>query len=151
MTLEDNRRINLTDLEVLNLQPPNIFSYNDVTSFWSKEAKLHGSFPPYNLSKNSDSTKFNLKLAIAGFGPEDISVSVEDNHLLIKGNAETLTLDTGSTYIHKGIAERSFTRSFTLGDYVEIKDLSYKNGILDIDMELVLPEHKKPKVFKIKT
>jgi molecular chaperone IbpA len=141
------RRINLDNLDAT--LPPPLFSYNDVTSFWTQEAKLNGSFPPYNLSKNLDSTAFNLKLAIAGFGPEDISVSVEDNHLIIKGDAETLTLDAGNTYVHKGIAERSFTRSFTLGDYVEVKDVSYKNGILDVYMELVLPEHKKPKLFQI--
>lgn len=141
------RRINLDNLEAT--LPPPLFSYDNVTSFWTQEAKLNGTFPPYNLSKNSNSTAFNLKLAIAGFGPEDVSVSVEDNHLIIKGNAETVSLDTDSIYVHKGIAERSFTRSFTLGDYIEVERVSYKNGILDVYMELVLPEHKKPKAFLI--
>jgi len=148
-----NRRTNMT-LRRINLDTPtfpSLYFNNDVTSFWTQEAKLAGSFPPYNLTKNSDSTQFNLKLALAGFGPEDVDITVEDNQLIIKGKAVSQPLDDGSVYVHKGIAERSFTRTFTLGDYVEIKEVTYKNGILDVYMELVLPEHKKPKKFDIVT
>ena len=136
------RRINL-DATI-----PSLF-YNDVASFWTQEAKLTGTFPPYNLSKNSDSTQFHLELAVAGFGPDDVEVSVEDNQLVIKGKTNNQGLDDRYTYAHKGIAERSFTRTFTLGEYVEVKEVTYKNGILDVYMELVLPEHKKPKKFEI--
>lgn len=157
MTLEDNRRICNDKLSALHaaitlIKPPekpgNLF-YDDVTAFWTQEAKLTGSFPPYNLLKNPGSTAFTLQLAIAGYGPEDVSVSVEDNHLLIKGTAEPESLDTDSIYVHKGIAGRSFTRSFTLGDNIVVKNVSYKIGILYIYMELNEPDRKKPTNFLI--
>ena len=125
------------------------FPYNALTDFWTEQAKQSGSYPPYNLTKNSESTEFNLTLAVAGFGPDDIDVSVEENQLIIKGKVEPKNLEEGVTYVHKGIAERAFTRTFTLGEHVEVKGVAYSNGILDVKLELVVPEHKKPKKFVI--
>jgi molecular chaperone IbpA len=125
------------------------FSYDTLATIWTEQAKKSGTYPPYNLTKNSESTEFNLTLAVAGFGPEDIDVSVEDNQLIIKGKVEPKALESGVTYVHKGIAERTFTRTFTLGEHVEVKGVSYVNGLLDVHLALVLPEHKKPKKFVI--
>jgi molecular chaperone IbpA len=126
-----------------------LFNYDNVTSFWNEQAKQSGTYPPYNLTKSEDS-KFNITFAVAGFAPEDLEVTVEDNQLHVKGKAEPKPLPEGVTYVHKGIAEREFIRSFTLGEYVEVTDVDYKNGMLSIDLELVLPESKKPKKFNIK-
>jgi molecular chaperone IbpA len=134
------------------LNPPlsfPLFNYDNLTSFWNEEAKLSGTYPPYNLTKSVDN-KFNITFAVAGFAPEDLEVTIEDNKLHIKGKSQTKPLSEGVAYVHKGIAEREFTRTFTLGEYVEVKNLAYKNGMLSIDLEMVLPESKKPKKFAIK-
>lgn len=126
-----------------------LFNYDNLTTFWQEQAKQSGTYPPYNLTKSEDS-KFNLTFAVAGFSPEDLEVTVEDNTLNIKGKMQPKSLSDGVTYVHKGIAEREFTRSFTIGEYVEVKTVEYKNGMLSIDLEMVLPESKKPKKFNIK-
>lgn len=125
-------------------------AYSHLPQFWTEQAKLTGNFPPYNLSKNEDSTKFNLQLAVAGFGPEEIDVSVNDNQLTISGEIKKKeTLSSKEIYVHRGIAERSFKKTFDLGEYVEVQNVSYSNGMLSISLALILPESKKPKKFLI--
>lgn len=138
------RRINLDDVNsLLNFPTTNIHD------FWNQQAKQSGTYPPYNLTKNEDSTKFNLTLAVAGFDPTDIDVSVKENKLIITGKVQPKNLPEGTSYVHKGIAERVFTKEFTLGEYVEVEGVTYKNGLLDISLHLIVPEHKKPKKFNI--
>jgi len=122
-----------------------------IAAYWNEQAKASGSFPPYNITKNDDSTEFNLSMAVAGFSPEDLDVTVKDSKLIVKGEMKAKELPFGFVYSHKGIAERSFTRVVTIGEYVEVKTVGYKNGMLDISLQLVLPESKKPKKFEIKT
>lgn len=122
-----------------------------LAELWTTQAKETGSFPPYDLVRNEDSTQWKLTMALAGFSPEDIDVTVEQNQLTVKGETIKKTNDTYTKSVHKGIAERSFSRKFTLGDYVEVKNVTYTNGILDIELELVLPESKKPKKLQIQT
>lgn len=143
------RRINLDN-------PMNLFdsvfgsgSYHQLPNIWAEQAKVTGNFPPYNLTKNEDATQYNLTLAVAGFDPEDIDVSVENNKLMIKGQAQAKNLPDGVSYVHKGIAERVFTKEFSLGEYVEVTSVTYENGLLDISLQLRVPEHKKPKKFSI--
>lgn len=125
-------------------------AYNQLPNFWAEQAKLSGNFPPYNLTKNEDSTQFNLTLAVAGFAPSDIDVSVRDNQLIIAGEIKQKeTTDSKETFVHRGIAERSFKKTFDLGEYVEVQNVSYKNGMLHVHLALVLPESKKPKKFQI--
>ena len=83
------------------------------------------------------------------FSPEDLDVTVKDNKLIIKGEMQAKELPFGFAYAHKGIAERSFVRNFTLNEYIEVKDVTYTNGMLDVTLQLVLPESKKPKKFQI--
>ena len=124
-------------------------SYNTLATYWTEQAKTAGSYPPYNIVKSDDNSHFTLSMAVAGFSPEDLDVVVKDNKLTIKGEVSSKELSPGFSYAHKGIAERSFTRMFTLGEYVEVKDVAYKNGMLDIQLEVILPENKKPKKFSI--
>lgn len=130
---------------------PPLFTHNLLSDFWVQQAKLSGTFPPYNLVKNEDNTKYILTLAVAGYGPNDISVSVEDNELIITGKLEPKNLPESMSYVHKGIAERMFTKTFPLGEYIEVTNVNYENGILEVYLELNLPEHKKPKKFNIIT
>ena len=109
-------------------------------------ASRQTNYPPYDLIKVDDDT-FKLSLAIAGFSKEDIDVSVDNGTLVIKGEIEEAT---EAEVIHKGIAGRKFTRTFALGEYMEVIGAKLEDGMLHIDIERIIPEEKKPKSIKIK-
>jgi molecular chaperone IbpA len=104
------------------------------------------SYPPYDLLKLDEDT-YKISLAIAGFSKEDIDVSVDNGTLIIKGE---ITEVTDAEVVHKGIAGRKFTRSFALGEYMEVTGADMKDGMLHINVERIVPEDKKPKTIEIK-
>ena len=104
------------------------------------------SYPPYDLLKLDEDT-YRISLAIAGFTKEDIDVSVDNGTLIIKGE---ITEVSDAEVVHKGIAGRKFTRSFALGEYMEVTGADMKDGMLNISVERIVPEEKKPKSIKIK-
>ncbi len=85
-------------------------------------------YPPYNIEQSADDA-FVITLAVAGFTPADLSVTVEDNQLFIRGKQ---TDDTSKTYLHRGIAARQFVRSFVLSDGMEVTAADLRNGLLSI-------------------
>jgi molecular chaperone IbpA len=87
-------------------------------------------------------------MAVAGFGKQDIEMTLEDNKLVIKGSVSNNS-DEKTEAIYKGIAERPFSRMFALNDHVEIKNAQLVNGMLKIWLEHMIPEHKKPKKIDI--
>lgn len=101
-------------------------------------------YPPYNIKK-IDENKYVIEMAVAGFGRQDIELELEDGKLTVKGN---VTADDGE-YLFKGIAERAFTRQFTLADTVEVKNADLINGMLKIWLERFIPEEKKPKKIPV--
>ena len=109
-------------------------------------AAVNQSYPPYNIFKVDEDT-YRVDLALAGFDKKDIDVSVDNETLIVKG--EVTTEDTAET-IHKGIATRKFTRTFALGEYMEVVGAEFKNGMLSVNVERIVPEDKKPKSIKIK-
>jgi molecular chaperone IbpA len=120
----------------------------------NKLAKLHDemaknapSYPPFNIKK-IDEDKHVIEIAIAGFDKDDIEIDVADGKLFVRGNTRGDTESTGS-YIYKGIADRAFTRSFVLGEFIEVKSAQVLNGMLRVALERVVPEHKKPKKIQI--
>ena len=104
------------------------------------------SYPPYDLIKLDEDT-YRLSIAVAGFTKEDIDVSVDNGTLIIKGE---ITEVTDAEVVHKGIASRKFTRSFALGEYMEVTGAEMKDGMLHINVDRIIPEEKKPKSIKIK-
>jgi molecular chaperone IbpA len=107
-------------------------------------------YPPYNVVKHSED-KFVIELAVAGFREGDITVTVEKNQLTITGEKiESLDeLAKEVEYLHRGISSRSFNRTFTLADHVEVVDASSKDGILSITLERKVPEELQPKKIAI--
>jgi molecular chaperone IbpA len=103
-------------------------------------------FPPYNIKKVDDS-KYVIEMAVAGFGKQDIEVVLEKNRLVIKGNTKADTDE--ANYLFKGIANRGFTRDFTLADNVVIDNAQLLNGMLKVWLEHVIPEDQKPKKIEI--
>jgi len=104
------------------------------------------SYPPYDLLKLDEDT-YVLSLAVAGFSKEDIDVSVDNRSLVIKGEIVEVT---DAEIVHKGIASRKFTRTFALGEYMEVIGAELKDGMLTIKIDRIVPEEKKPKSIKIK-
>ena len=108
-----------------------------------------GGFPPYNIRKTDD-FKHVIEIALAGFSKGEIEVILTDGVLEIKSSNLPTTEKPKDDLIHKGIAKRAFTRKFTLADDIEVKDAKLENGLLVIDLEQIVPEHKKPKTIKVK-
>ena len=104
------------------------------------------SYPPYDLLKLDEDT-YRISVAVAGFGKDNIDVSVDNGTLIIKGE---ITDVTDAEIVHKGIAGRKFTRTFALGEYMEVTGAELKDGMLHINVDRIVPEEKKPKVIKIK-
>ena len=105
------------------------------------------SYPPYDLIKVDEDT-YKLSVAVAGFTKDDVKVTVEEATLIIKGE---ISSETEGEAIHKGIATRKFTRTFALGEYMEVTGAEMKDGMLHIDIDRIVPEDKKPKEITIKT
>jgi molecular chaperone IbpA len=104
------------------------------------------SYPPYDLLKLDEDT-YKLSLAVAGFSKDDIKVSVDNGTLIIKGEIVEVT---DAEVVHKGIAGRKFTRTFALGEYMEVTGAEMKDGMLHIDIDRIVPEDKKPKEVTIR-
>jgi molecular chaperone IbpA len=108
--------------------------------------KVTTSFPPHNIIKLDDS-RYVVELAVAGFSKSEIDITVEDGTLTVKGEKEEK--ETNVQYLHKGIGTRSFTKTLTVADTIEVKGAEFKDGILRIGLENVIPEHKKPRKVEI--
>ena len=106
-------------------------------------------FPPYNIVKTGDN-KYDVELALAGFNKKDIDVTVEDGILTIKSIVKDSKEDKEEGVIHKGIAKRYFSKSFTIADDVEVKGAELKDGLLKVSLERIIPESRKAKTISIK-
>ena len=120
--------------------------FDAVNRLHSIEGGQSNSFPPYNIKKLDDEN-YEITLALAGFKKSELSVVVEDGNLIVKGEqAET----SKSEFLHKGIAERNFTRTWALADEVKVSGSKLEDGVLTISLVHEIPEDKKPIEIKIK-
>ena len=103
-------------------------------------------FPPYNIRKDGD-YGYVIERALAGFSKKDIEVEVADSTLSVRSVKENVDDDAD---LYRGIAYRKFNRKFTLADDVVVNDVSLQNGMLNIDLERVVPEEKKPRLITVK-
>lgn len=104
-------------------------------------------YPPYNI-KQVDENHYVIEMAVAGFGKQDLELELQNGILSIKGSI-TREDDEDKDYLFKGIADRAFTRKFTLADTIEIKNADLINGMLKIWLERFIPEEKRPKKIEI--
>ena len=104
-------------------------------------------YPPYNISKSDDDV-YEITLAVAGFKKPDIEIELEDGVLKITGTSNVLD-EEGVEYLHKGIAERNFVRTFKLAEYVEVSSAKLEDGILRVSLFKNVPEAMKPKKIDI--
>tara|TARA_R110000868_G_scaffold61114_1_gene185867 strand:+ start:9635 stop:10081 length:447 start_codon:yes stop_codon:yes gene_type:complete len=107
------------------------------------------SYPPFNIIKKTDES-FGIELAVAGFSEGEIKVELEHKILIITGSKFEDTKDKSAyEYIYRGIGSRSFERSFKLAEHIEVAGAGVKDGILTIDLVMIIPEEKKPKQIAI--
>jgi molecular chaperone IbpA len=104
------------------------------------------SYPPYNIEKTGEDS-YRVTLAVAGFSPEEIDVTVHENSLLVTGKAKKE--EENVRYLHRGIARRAFERRFSLADHIKIVGAKLVNGMLHIDLAREVPEEMKPRKIAI--
>jgi molecular chaperone IbpA len=98
-------------------------------------------YPPYNIEKTGEES-YKLTLAVAGFGPDDIELTVKDNALFVSG--KIAEAEKGE-FLHRGIAARAFTRRFVLADHMVVEGADIANGLLNVSIRRVVPESAKPR------
>lgn len=122
--------------------------FNELARVTNSQANTN--YPPYNVIKH-DENKFAIELAVAGFREGDINIVVDKNNLTISGdqvrNLDELTKEV--EYLHHGISARSFSRTFTIADHVEVVSAEVANGILTVTLERKIPEELQPKKIAI--
>jgi molecular chaperone IbpA len=105
-------------------------------------------YPPYNIEKTGDES-YRLSMAVAGFGAADLDIQVQENALLVTGEARKEE-DTAK-YLHRGIARRAFERRFQLADTIKVVGASLDNGMLHVELVREIPEAMKPRTINITT
>lgn len=112
-------------------------------------SKVIPNYPPYNIVKVDDN-KYVIEMAVAGFGKHNLDLTLDGGSLVVSGNSAIAADDEAAgEYMYKGIADRAFTRKFSLADTVEIKNAELINGMLKIWLENIIPDSKKPKKIDI--
>ena len=107
---------------------------------------VNEAYPPYNLVKESE-VKWRIEMALAGWSKDEIEVSTETNVLLVRSKAAKAKGE--EEYMHRGVATRTFARGFNLADDVEIKNVNFENGMLVINLQKIVPDHQKLKIYDI--
>ena len=102
-------------------------------------------YPPYNIRKDGD-TKYFIEMAVAGLSEEDLEVELKETVLEIRSKQST---DDEANYVHRGIAKRTFERSFTLSDDIVVKGCDLTNGMLTVELEKIIPEEKRARLIPI--
>lgn len=119
-----------------------LFDLIDESARWAGE---ENHYPPYNIERTGEDS-YQISLALAGFSPEEVSVTAEQNVLTVEGRKA----EKGEhQYLYQGISARPFRRAFNLADYVEVKGASFEGGLLKIDLVREIPEAMKPRRIAI--
>jgi len=148
--------VNMTskDLSIFNSLKPFSIGFDDMfdqfESMLGNGGMVQSNYPPYNIRK-AGKDKYAIEVAVAGFSKNDVEVEFEDKLLTVKTKKINKTVEKdGDEIIHKGISQRSFSRSFTIADDVKVSDAQLKDGLLIINCEKIIPEQKKRKLIPIK-
>ena len=141
------------DLSIFNSLRPFSIGFDDMfdqfETMLDNGGLVNTNYPPYNIRK-AGKDKYAIELAVAGFNKNDVEIEYEDKLLTVKTKKIDKAVEKdGNEIIHRGISQRSFSRSFTIADDVKVSGADLKDGLLTINCEKVLPEHKKKKLIPI--
>lgn len=119
--------------------------FEDFENRWANSVQTN--YPPHNVIKTGEST-YTIELAVSGFNKEEITVEVNQGHLVVRGE-RLREDDTDHVYLYRGLAARDFQKIFPLADHVEVKSSSIRNGVLSVYLERIVPETLKPRRVEI--
>ncbi len=127
---------------------PFMLGFDELERILDRASKTAGDgYPPYNIERferaDGEPERLRITLAVAGFGRDDLDVSVEENQLVIRGKQHD---DSSRSYLHRGIAARQFQRAFVLADGMLVSAANLENGLLSIDLERPEPERISRKI-----
>ena len=115
--------------------------------FFDMDLTRDSGYPPYNIRKINEA-QYVIEIALAGFSKDDIEVELTEGNLAVRSKKEEET-NGDDSFVHKGIAKRSFLRSWTLSDDIIVQGADLKDGMLIINLEKVIPDEKKPRLIQI--
>ena len=141
------------DLSIFNTLRPFSIGFDDMfdqfeSMLGNGNLTMQSNYPPYNIRKTGKDN-YSIEVALAGFSKDDIKVHLEDGVLTVE-STDSKT-DDDREYVHQGIAKRSFKRSWTLSDDIEVKHADLIDGMLTIELEKIFPEGKEPREIPIGT
>ena len=110
--------------------------------------QVQNNYPPHNIIRTGENT-YLIEVAVAGFGKNEVSVSLENNELSIKGEKAEVDETAEIQYLHRGLASRNFVRVFPLAEHIEVKGAEIKDGILTVKLERIIPEELKPRIIEV--
>ena len=116
---------------------PHLLGFEQLERLLERTAKSSDGYPPFNIEQTSDYS-YRITLAVAGFAEADLSITVEDRQLVIRGRQNDD--DPDRVFLHRGIAARQFQRSFVLADGVDVGQAELENGLLHVDLTRAKPE-----------
>ena len=142
------------DLSIFNSLRPFSIGFDDMfdqfESILGNGGMVQSNYPPYNIRK-AGKDKYAIEVAVAGFSKDDVEVEFEDKLLTVKTKKVDKTVEKNDDkIIHRGISQRSFSRSFTIADDIKVEGAEIKDGLLTINCEKIVPEQKKRKLIPIK-
>ena len=144
------------DLSIFNSLRPFSIGFDDMFDQFENMLgngglSMQSNYPPYNI-RRAGQDKYSIEVALAGFSKNDVEVEFEDNLLTVRTKQvdKSENKNDDGEIIHKGISQRHFARSFTIADDVKVNGAELKDGLLTIDCERIIPEHKKRKLIEIK-
>jgi molecular chaperone IbpA len=105
-------------------------------------------YPPFDLIKEGEN-EYRIQLAVAGFKPDEIDITAQQNVLVVSGRKADEADEKGTDFIYRGIANRSFERRFALADHIQVRDADLKDGLLSIALVREIPEAMKPRKINI--
>ncbi len=114
----------------------------------SSRVEQLNNWPPYNIERLGED-QYRITMAVAGFSPEELTVTAQANALIVTGQKKGS--EDGAQYLHRGIATRAFKQSFSLADYVKVREAKLENGLLTVDLVREVPEAMKPRRIEIAT
>ena len=135
----------MTNIKAFGQFSPFSVGFDEMFNTLQTASISKSNYPPYNIIKKGET--YLIQIAMAGFKKSDIDIEVKDNTLIVSAQHENI--EDNVEFIHKGISEREFNKSFALADFVEVQDAVIIDGILVIELEKNIPEEQKPKKINI--
>ncbi|RLJ59396.1 HSP20 family molecular chaperone IbpA [Litoreibacter meonggei] len=116
---------------------PFLLGFDQLERLVERTAKSENGYPPFNIEQSADNA-YRITLAVAGFGEDDLSITVEDRQLIVRGRQADA--DDERIFLHRGIAARQFQKAFVLADGVEVAGAATENGLLHVDLKRAVPD-----------